>query len=95
MEAIGDVKDVTTPRPFAVAIPPKQGIVLMSRDSPSGSTHSRSEMPLCPAYRICRQSRGPYRSPMLDSHHDQQVDNIILYVCPNLQSTMRNINELG
>lgn len=78
METVGDAKDVIRLGPFAVAIPPKQGAVLMSRDSSSGITHLRSEMSLCPAYRFCRESRG--LSSMLDSDHDQQVDNILLYV---------------
>ncbi|XP_011691885.1 PREDICTED: uncharacterized protein LOC105452469 [Wasmannia auropunctata] len=73
MEVIGDAKDVARLRPLAIAIPSKQGIVLMGRDSSPGTTNSRSEMPLCPAYRLCKESRGPYRPPMLDTEHDQQI----------------------
>jgi len=76
METIGDAKDVAKlTRPLTLTIPSKQGVVLMSRDSPSGTTHSQFKMPLCPAYRFCRQSKRPYR-PMLDSDHDQQVSQI-------------------
>lgn len=81
MEMTGDAKDVAKLRPLAIAIPSKQGVVLMSHDFSSDATHSRSEKPFCPAYRFCKESRRPYRSPMLDSDHDQQVDTILLYIC--------------
>lgn len=80
MEPMGDAKDVARHlRPFAVAIPSEQGIVLMTRASSPGTAHPRPEMPLCPAYRFCKKSRGPYPH-VLDSDQDQQVDNILLYV---------------
>ena len=73
MEIAGAAKDVAN-LPLPIVISSKQD-VLMSRDTPS-STHSQSKMPLCPAYRFCRELRKPYRSPMLDSDDQQQVGRI-------------------
>ncbi|KYM78563.1 hypothetical protein ALC53_11218 [Atta colombica] len=70
MEIAGAAKDVAN-LPLPIVISSKQD-VLMSRDTPS-STHSQSKMPLCPAYRFCRELRKPYRSPMLDSDDQQQI----------------------
>ena len=74
METASDAKDVAKLSPLPIAILSKQGdksIMLINPDTPS-STHSQSKMPLCPAYRFCRELRGPYRSPVLDSDHNQQ-----------------------
>ncbi|KYN20897.1 hypothetical protein ALC57_06804 [Trachymyrmex cornetzi] len=80
MEIAGDAKNVAknVVRPLTIAIPSKQGVVLMSHDTPS-STHSQSKMPLCPAYRFCRELEGPYRSPMFDSDYDHQQQITILH----------------
>ncbi|KYN08341.1 hypothetical protein ALC62_00632 [Cyphomyrmex costatus] len=78
MEIAGDAKDIVKLGPLTIAIPSKQGVVPMSHDTSSpGTTHSQSKMPLCPAYRFCRELRRPYRSPMLDSDHDRQQITVL------------------
>ncbi|KYN34239.1 hypothetical protein ALC56_11346 [Trachymyrmex septentrionalis] len=69
METVSDVKDIAKLIPLPITIPSKQEVVHMSH-TPS-STHSQSKLPLCPAYRFCRELREPYRSPMLDRDHQQ------------------------
>lgn len=88
METISNAKAVTRLGPSAVAIPSKQGAVLISHDSSSGTTYLRSEIPLCPAYHFCRESRG-LRPSMLN--HDQQVT--FPYIFTLLQNIMQNINK--
>ncbi|XP_072758668.1 uncharacterized protein [Anoplolepis gracilipes] len=74
MEMTRDAKNITRHHnPFAIGIPSKQSVVLMSCDS---SSDSLSKVQFCPTYRFCRELKEPYRLSMFDNDHDQQITTL-------------------
>lgn len=77
METVHDAEGVTRHRPLTIAIPTERGIVLV-KHVPSADAARVHEMSPCPAYRICRELKGPHRSAARADDHDRQVGNVLV-----------------
>lgn len=80
MEMTRDTDAVGNYQQFIIALPTDQGIVLMDQDSSIDSTYQQSErerereVPLCPAYHICKELHYPSSITFNDNFNQQVVE---------------------